>query len=56
MTLPESHVEAKPRETVVIFVSAEEVLVQGEPVALVADILGGERTAVPTRSCPASRS
>lgn len=46
MTLPESHVEAKPRETVVIFVSTEEVLVQGEPVALVADILGGERAAV----------
>ncbi|MBT8441782.1 MAG: biopolymer transporter ExbD [Gammaproteobacteria bacterium] len=42
MTLPESRVEAKPRETVVIFVSTEEVLVQGEPVALVADILGGE--------------
>jgi len=45
VTLPESRVEAKPRETVVIFVSAEEVLVQGEPVALVADILAGERTA-----------
>jgi len=45
VTLPESRVEAKPRETVVIFVSAEEVLVQGESVALVADILGGERTA-----------
>ena len=45
MTLPESHVEAKPRETVVIFVSTEEVLVQGEPVALVADILGGDRGA-----------
>ncbi len=43
--LPESRVEAKPRETVVIFVSEEEVRVQGEPVALVADILGGDRTA-----------
>ena len=29
VTLPESRVEAKPRETVVIFVSPEEVLVQG---------------------------
>jgi biopolymer transport protein ExbD len=31
VTLPESRVEAKPRETVVIFVSPEEVLVQGQP-------------------------
>jgi len=38
ITLPDSVVEAKPRETVVIFVSAEHVLVQGEPVALVSDI------------------
>ena len=36
--LPESVVEAKPRETVVIFVGTEEVLVQGVPVASVADI------------------
>jgi len=36
--LPESVVEAKPRETVVIFVGTEEVLVQGEPVARIADI------------------
>ena len=40
--LPESRVEAKPRETVVIFVSKDEVLVQGKTVALVDDILGGE--------------
>jgi biopolymer transport protein ExbD len=39
MTLPEARIEAKPRETVVIFVSQQEVLVQGKPVALVADIL-----------------
>jgi biopolymer transport protein ExbD len=44
--LPESRVEAKPRETVVIFVSSEEVLVQGKPVALVADILNGDSTAL----------
>ena len=42
VTLPESRVESKPRETVVIFVSKDEVLVQGKSVALVADILGGE--------------
>ena len=46
VTLPESRVEAKPRETVMIFVSQEEVLVQGELVALVADILGGKRAAL----------
>lgn len=44
--LPESRVEAKPRETVVIFVSPEEVLVQGKVVALVADILEGKPESV----------
>ena len=39
--LPESRVETKPRETVVIFVSPEDVLVQGEIVARVNDILEG---------------
>lgn len=39
ITLPESVVESKPRETVVIFVSTEEVMVQGQPVVRVADIL-----------------
>lgn len=38
ITLPDSVVEAKPRETVVIFVGKEDVLVQGVPVARVADI------------------
>jgi biopolymer transport protein ExbD len=42
MTLPESRVETKPRETIVIFVSQDQVLVQGKLVALVADILSGE--------------
>ena len=37
--LPASVIEDKPRETVVIFVSPVEVTVQGESVALVADIL-----------------
>jgi biopolymer transport protein ExbD len=37
--LPDSVVEAKPRETVVIFVSPEEVTVQGDVVVRVADIL-----------------
>jgi len=38
MVLPESVVEAKPRETVVIFIGTENVVVQGEPVASVASI------------------
>ena len=38
ITLPESVVEAKPRETVVIIVGKEVVLVQGVPVARIADI------------------
>jgi biopolymer transport protein ExbD len=38
ITLPASVAEEKPRETVVIFVSAEEVTVQGEPVVRVAEI------------------
>jgi biopolymer transport protein ExbD len=45
VTLPESRVEAKPRETVVIFVSKDEVIVQGQRVALVADILEGKAVA-----------
>ena len=39
ITLPASVVEEKPRETVVIFISPNEVTVQGEAVVLVADIL-----------------
>ncbi|MEJ2086979.1 MAG: biopolymer transporter ExbD [Gammaproteobacteria bacterium] len=35
VVLPESKVEAKPRETVVIFIGTEQVVVQGEPVATV---------------------
>lgn len=38
ITLPESVVNAKPRETVVIFVGREQVLVQGVPVARISDI------------------
>jgi biopolymer transport protein ExbD len=37
--LPESYEESKPRETVIISVSAEDVIVQGQIVANVADIL-----------------
>ena len=40
--LPDSAIETKPRETVVIFVSPDEVIVQGESVARVEDILAME--------------
>ena len=46
ITLPESVVEAKPRETVVIFVGKDEVLVQGVPVARVADIQATENVEI----------
>jgi biopolymer transport protein ExbD len=39
ITLPASVVEEKPRETVVIFISSEEVTVQGESVVLISEIL-----------------
>ncbi len=42
VSLPESRVETKPRETVVIFISPTEVLVQGKLVALVDEILDGK--------------
>lgn len=37
--LPDSVVEAKPRQTVTLMVSAETVLLQGQPVASIAEIL-----------------
>lgn len=42
VTLPESRIEAKPRETVVIFVSPDDILVQGKIVAQVNDVLEGK--------------
>ncbi|MFO7592562.1 MAG: biopolymer transporter ExbD [Pseudomonadota bacterium] len=36
--LPDSVVEAKPRQTVVLMVSEEAISIQGEPVALIEDI------------------
>ncbi len=46
ISLPESVVEAKPRETVVIFVGKDEVLVQGVLVARVADIQATENAEI----------
>ena len=45
--LPDSVVEEKPRETVVIFVSPNEVTVQGESVVRVADILAMDGQNIP---------
>ena len=45
--LPESAVEQKPRETVVIFVGQDEVLVQGVHVARVSDITKSDDAEVP---------
>jgi biopolymer transport protein ExbD len=42
LALPESVVETKPSETVVINVGTEAVLVQGEPVVRIADIVAGD--------------
>jgi biopolymer transport protein ExbD len=39
VVLPESKVENKPRETVVIFVGQRDVVVQGEPVTTIEEIL-----------------
>ena len=45
--LPDSVVETKPRETVVILVSSEMVLVQGEAVAKTSDLLDDKVEQIP---------
>jgi biopolymer transport protein ExbD len=39
ITIPESIAELKPRETVVVMVTTDEVMVNGRPVARVADVV-----------------
>jgi biopolymer transport protein ExbD len=46
ITLPDSVVETKPKETVVILVSEETVMVQGEVVARVEDIMNTKQDAI----------
>jgi biopolymer transport protein ExbD len=46
ITLPESRVESKPRETVVILISPTEVLVQGQLVAMVDEIIENKASAL----------
>ena len=45
--LPDSVVEAKPRETVVIMVGPEQVLVQGDAVIDTAELLASEKETIP---------
>jgi len=46
VALPESRVELKPRETVIISISAEDILVQGKLVAFVDDVLNDKSAAI----------
>lgn len=47
LVLPDSVVETKPRETVVIMVSPDEVLVQGEIVIGTVDLLASTNNSIP---------
>lgn len=47
IVLPESAIESRPKETVVIFVSANEVVVQGEPVISMADVMASQGSIAP---------
>lgn len=44
--LPDSVVESKPRQTVMMMVSEEFILVQGEPVVATKDVLAGKPEAI----------
>jgi biopolymer transport protein ExbD len=46
VALPESRVESKPRETVIISISAKDILVQGKLVAFVDDVLNDKSAAI----------
>lgn len=47
ITLPDSVIEAKPRETVVILVSPENILVQGSPIARTEDLVNMKTDEIP---------
>jgi biopolymer transport protein ExbD len=47
IALPDSVVEAKPRETVVIMVSPEVVLIQGEPIITLSELLTPDSDSIP---------
>ena len=46
ITLPDSVVEAKPKETVVVMVTENEVTIQGEPVVLVEEVKKSKQDAI----------
>ena len=46
VSLPESYEESKPRETVIVSVSPETVMIQGKVVANVADVLENKEAAL----------
>jgi biopolymer transport protein TolR len=47
LQMPESMAEQPPRETVVVTVAADTILVQGEVVAMTADVLSGDGDFIP---------
>ncbi len=44
--LPDSTVEATPRETVVVMITPEDILVQGEPVAKTQDVINSKEAII----------
>jgi biopolymer transport protein ExbD len=44
--LPDSSVETKPRETVIVMITPEQILVQGEPVVATADVIGSKEAII----------
>jgi len=47
LVLPESTAETKPEQTVVVMITRDRVLVQGRPVAALADVLDSSQRTVP---------
>ena len=47
MQLPESIAEKKPEETVVVLIGKTDILVQGEPVAKIADVMATKGNDIP---------
>ncbi|MCG6939585.1 MAG: biopolymer transporter ExbD [Gammaproteobacteria bacterium] len=44
--LPDSTVEAKPRETVIVMITPEQILVQGTPVAATEDVINSKASII----------
>ena len=51
--LPDSTVEAKPRETVIIMITPEQILVQGEPVITTQEVIDSKTATIePVKQTP----